>query len=352
MSAELARPEIAALKPYVTALQQPDTLRLNANEAPVAPLADGLNRYPQIRPDALQAALAALFAVHAEQLLVTRGSSEAIDLLTRTFCRAYQDNVVVMPPTFSMYQVYARMQGAEVIEVPLDPDADFAPNIDEILARCTEYSKLVFVCSPNNPTGGSVPFSDIERLLRVRAGKSLIVVDEAYIEFSDEPSLIEQLERFPNLVILRTLSKAWGLAGSRCGAVLANPPIIELLGRLLPPYAFSAPSTERVLQSLSDRGQANARNVIAATIAERDKVGKALRAMPCVSRVWPSDANFLLVRFASLAPLRDALQKKRILIREFGDSSLLWNCARITIGNPEQNSLLLQALAEVSEATA
>lgn len=351
MSVSLARPEIAALKPYVTALQQAGALRLNANEAPRSPLDDGLNRYPGIRPALLEEQLASLFGVSIDKLLVTRGSSEAIDLLTRTFCRAYQDDVLVLPPTFSMYQVYARMQGAEVIEVPLDPAADFALDVDRISASCTDHTKLIYVCSPNNPTGGSVPVADIERLLQLRDRKSLIVVDEAYIEFSEYDSVAGLLDRFENLAVLRTLSKAWGLAGTRCGAVIANAPIIALLSRMLPPYAFSAAATQQVLQSLSEQGRRNARDVIATTLAERERMRQALAALPCVTRVWNSDSNFLLVQFVSLDRVQRRMADRNILIRAFGDSELLANCARITIGDVSENATLLDALAGIPGTT-
>lgn len=351
MSAALARPEIATLKPYVTALQQAGTLRLNANEAPCSPLSDGLNRYPEIRPQALQAKLGQLFGVADDHLLVTRGSSEAIDVLTRTFCRAYQDSILVLPPTFSMYQVYARMQAADVIEVPLDPTDGFRVDIDRVLANCTTATKLVFICSPNNPTGSSVPLADIERLLKERAEKSLIVIDEAYIEFSDYPSVAGLLARYENLAVLRTLSKAWGLAGTRCGAVIAGSPIIALLSRMLPPYAFSVPATARILESLSDSGQSSARDLVATTLAERERMRVALGALPCVVKVWPSDGNFLLARFVSLSQVQRQLAGSGILIRAFDDSALLQNCARITMGFESENNALLNALAELPGAS-
>lgn len=347
MSASLARPEIAALRPYVTAVQKSGTLRLNANEAPDAPLGDGLNRYPPIRPDTLQARLAQLFGVDASNLLVTRGSSEAIDLLIRTFCRAYTDNIVTTPPSFSMYPVYARMQGADVIEVPLDPAADFRLDADAVLAACTDDSKLIFICSPNNPTGGSVPLACIENLLTERAGRSLVVVDEAYIEFSAGESLLNALEHHDNLVVLRTLSKAWGLAGARCGAVAADASVIELLARMLPPYAFSSPATERVLESLSEAALERARDRIAVTVAERRRLGTALPELPCVHTVWPSDSNFLLVRFNDLAAVKARLERHGILIRAFDGSAVLDQCARITVGDSSANQQLLAALAEV-----
>lgn len=349
MSTALARPEIAALQPYVTATQQADTLRLNANEAPDAPLANGLNRYPAIRPGALRSRLATLFEVDEANLLVTRGSSEAIDLLIRTFCRAYQDNIVVTPPTFSMYQVYATMQAAGVVEVPLASNDDFKLDVDEILVRCTDNSKLIFACSPNNPTGGSVPVLDLERLATQRSGQSLVVVDEAYIEFSKSESLLTILNRHDNLVVLRTLSKAWGLAGARCGAVIAHRAVIELLERMLPPYAFSSLTTAGVLESLSDAALESARRRIAITVAERRRMHSALTALACVSRVWPSDSNFLLVRFKDLAAVQKELQQQRILIRAFDGRTELANCARITIGDASDNERLLQALQAVQE---
>ncbi len=349
MSASLARPEIAALRPYVTAVQKSGTLRLNANEAPAAPLDNGLNRYPPIRPFGLQARLATLFGVAASNLLVTRGSSEAIDLLIRTFCRAYTDDIVITPPSFSMYPVYARMQGAGVIEAPLDPADGFRLDTDALLAACTDNSKLIFICSPNNPTGTSVPLASIETLLRERAGRSLIVVDEAYIEFSNAASLITALERHDNLVVLRTLSKAWGLAGSRCGAVAADAHVIDLLARMLPPYAFSSPTTERVLESLSDVALERARGRIAAIVAERERLRTALPALGCVRTVWPSDSNFLLVRFDDLAAVQAHLEQHGILIRAFDGNPVLAQCARITVGTRAENERLLAALGTRGE---
>ncbi len=343
-AAALARPEIAALTPYRTAVQRDETLRLNANEVPRAPgAAAGLNRYPAIRPDALENRLAELFAVDPARLLVTRGSSEAIDLLVRTFCRAYRDGIVTMPPTFAMYRVYAAMQSASVTEVPLDAERDFAPDVERVLAACDAHSKLVFICSPNNPTGGLVARDDLERVLEERRGRSLVVVDEAYVEFSGEASLLEALDRHDNLVVLRTLSKAWGLAGARCGAVAASAEIIGLLRRMLPPYAFSTPASEAILAGLADAEAA--REACAALVAERERLARALAAQDGVVRVWPSRANFLLVRFVDLAAVTRRLEQDGVLIRAFADEPALAGCARITIGTPDENARLLRALA-------
>ncbi len=341
-AALLARPEIAALKPYRTARQEPGTVRLNANEVPQAP-APGLNRYPAIRPDALERRIGALLGIGEDRLLATRGSSEAIDLLIRTFCRAYADNIVVAPPTFAMYQVYANMQAAEVIEVPRSAERDFAIDVSAILANANDASKLIFICSPNNPTGGIVPRTDIVELLRARAGRSLVVVDEAYVEFSGERSLVHEVDRFDNLVVLRTLSKARGLAGVRCGAVAASRDVVELLRRMLPPYAFSSPTTDAVLNALADDATAG---YVTAIVSERERLRDALAKLDGVEQIWPSEANFLLVRFRDLGAVECELANRRILIRAFDGYPGLENCARITVGSPDENALLLDALRE------
>jgi len=348
---ELARPEIATLEPYVTAAQRDGTLRLNANEVPRSPAGKRLNRYPAIRPDALERELAGILGLDASRLLVTRGSSEGVDLLLRTFCRAYRDRILVTPPTFSMYEVYANMQGAGVTEVPLASE-DFALDVDAVADACDDTTKLVFVCSPNNPTGGSVPREALARLLEARADRSLVVVDEAYVEFSRHGSLVDALDRYDNLVVLRTLSKAWGLAGARCGAVAANPDVLGLLRRMLPPYALSAPATEAVRDGLGPRARAIAARQGAETVAERERLAVALAALDVVERVWPSDANFLLVRFSDLGAVEQRLEQERILVRAFARKPGLANCARITIGRPRENDRLLAALAGRRRASA
>lgn len=350
--ADLARPEIAQLQPYVTAAQRAGTIRLNANEAAVSPLvADGeFNRYPEIRPDALQRRLAALYGVATDNVLATRGSSEAIDLLLRTFCRAYTDNIVVTPPTFSMYRVYADMQGISLRNVPANDDFTLDPAV--IDAGCDAYSKLVFLCSPNNPTGGIVPRADVLALARAREGKSLVVVDEAYVEFSQLPSLAADVAEHPNLVVLRTLSKAYGLAAARCGAAIAAPETIELLARMLPPYAFSTPTTECLLQALSADALTQVDAFIAATLRERQRLEARLAVLDSVRRIWPSHANFLLVQFSDLAHVQELVSNANILIRLFDGYPMLQNCARITVGTREENDLLLAALAGSAESTA
>ena len=254
----IARPEIRTLKAYVAAEQITGMIRLNANESPESPWAHldraPLNRYPEVRPAALQARMAELYGVNADCVLTTRGSTEAIDTLIRAFCRPYTDNIVVTPPTFDMYKVYADVQAVELNEVPLDAASDFAFDADAVIAAADADSKLIFVCSPNNPTGTVAERSDILRVADARRGRSVVVVDEAYIEFADRDSMIPDIFERDNLVVLRTLSKAFALAGARCGAMIGRPEAVLLMSRVLSPYSFSTPVTERVLDAMTDDG--------------------------------------------------------------------------------------------------
>jgi len=347
---DLARPEILKLRPYVTAEQRAATVRLNANEFPHAPPqsppaahGDALNRYPAIRPDAIEARLAALYRIAATRLLATRGSSEAIDTLLRAFCRPYTDNIVVTSPSFSMYRVYADLQAADVLTVALDAGNDFALDPAAVVAACNAESKLIFLCSPNNPTGGLIPECDILSIADARAGQSLVVVDEAYVEFSDRDSMAARIGEYDNLVVLRTLSKAQALAGARCGAVLASAPIIDLLRRIAPPYAFSTPATTSVLRQLAQTADGRQARLIDGIVAERERLREQLAGLDCVDRTWPSAGNFLLVRFHDLKAVQQALERAGILIRPFSDAALA-NCARITIGTPPENNRLLAEL--------
>jgi len=349
---ELVRPEILNLKSYRAAEQRADTIRLNANEAPVATgSADsqqGLNRYPDVRPFTLQAALADLFEVKAANLVATRGSSEAIDALVRAYCRAYQDSLITTPPTFEMYRFYADVQGVDVIEVPLNADSDFTLDPDAVVSNCREYTKLVFLCSPNNPTGTQLPRGDILDIAHRLQGRAIVVVDEAYIEFAASESMIDSVDAVPNLVVLRTLSKAHALAGARCGVAIANPVIVETIGRVLPPYSFPTPVIDAVLAKLSKDQLQQSNASLTATIAERDRVSAALDNLPSVAKVWPSEANFILARFYDLDSVQQSLQENRILIRTFGNrepAEGLHDCARITIGSAHENDALLNALS-------
>ena len=346
---DIARPEVRHLKAYVAAEQISGMIRLNANESPESPWAHldrtPLNRYPLVRPASLQARMAELYGVQPENVLATRGSTEAIDTLIRTFCRAYTDNIVVTPPTFDMYKVYADVQAVELNRVPLDEERDFAFDADAVLAAANDQSKLIFICSPNNPTGTLVGRDDILRVAEARRDKSVIVVDEAYIEFADRPSMIGDLAQVDNMVVLRTMSKAFALAGARCGALIGNPDAVVMLSRVLSPYSFSTPVTERVLDAMTDEGFRQAEELVNRTIAERERVADALSASEVIECVWPSQANFLFVRFANIDESREQLRENKILIREFASLPDFAGCARITIGTPDENDRLLQALS-------
>lgn len=342
----LARPEIRALKPYDAAVQVGDTVRLNANEAPHSTAAGSfrrpLNRYPEIRPARLQRALADRFGCESEQLLVTRGSSEAIDLLIRAFCRGGVDNIVTTAPTFSMYRHYAGIQDAAVREVPADPGQDFRLNVDALLAACDDNSRLVFICTPNNPTGTSVPRETLVELLQRRAGKSAIVVDEAYIEFSDSASALELLAEHDNLIVLRTLSKALAFAGLRCGAVMGPPDVIGLLDAIQAPYALATPVVECAEDALREDRLQEERDAVALVIGERERLVGALSGIGFVDKIWPSAANFFLMRVDDAERVMAECSRQKILLRCFGGS--LGDCIRVTVGAPDENDRLLDVL--------
>lgn len=344
--AKLARPEIRAMHAYDAAEQVDDTIRLNANESPrrstIGNFRRPLNRYPEVRPQKLQKALADRFGCKDDQLLVTRGSSEAIDLVIRTFCRAGQDSVLVTSPSFSMYRHYAEVQGANLIEVMTLAEDDFAIDVDAILAACDASTRLIFICSPNNPTGTSLPRAELERLLVERGDDSAVVVDEAYIEFGDKASATELLGRHSNLLVLRTLSKALGFAGARCGAVAGPEEIMAMLGAVQAPYALATPVVECVEDALQDNQLKLAEQAVYETVAERERLAAALANYDFVGKIWPSDANFLLVRFDDAAAAMRRCQEQNVLLRHFGGN--LDDCIRISVGSPDENDQLLRAL--------
>jgi histidinol-phosphate aminotransferase len=354
-AAALARPEITSLSPYAAAIQEPLTVRLNGNEVPwnlSGNPDECLNRYPQIRPWALRDRLAEIYGVTAQQVLVTRGTSEAIDLLIRVFCRAGQDNVVITPPTFGMYKVYADIQGAALRPSPLHAEQEFSFDLPGLLRVSDEHSKLIFICSPNNPTGNSIQAGDLETLISARQGRSLIVVDEAYIEFSGARSAVALMDRFDNLVVLRTLSKAHGLAGARVGCALAQAAVIKLLDSVMAPFSVATPIADRAMTTLADDNLALSRTGIEQLISERRRLMNRLSTSRSVAKVWPSDANFLLVRFRNLPGARAFLESRRILIRDFSAAPDLHNCARVTVGSCSENDLLVDTLEEMSRTYA
>lgn len=344
----IARDNILSLKAYVAGAQRADTIRLNANEAPASHWpASGkpLNRYPEVHPVRLQARLARLFDVDADNLLVTRGSSEAIDLLIRSFCRADHDTLIISPPTFEMYRFYADIQSAGIINVPLVAENDFMLDPGAVLASCADSTKLVFICSPNNPTGTMVPENVVDTIATRLEGRAIVVVDEAYVEFANRESLAKRATGRSNIVVLRTLSKAHALAGARCGAAIASSDVIDVLRKVLPPYSFPTPVIECVMAALAEDRLSESADAVASIVQERERLIEKLAAMPCVERSWQSHANFILVRFRGLRNVLDELGKARILIRDFSSVPGLDECARITIGTAAENDQLLDVLS-------
>ncbi|MET0985800.1 MAG: histidinol-phosphate transaminase [Steroidobacteraceae bacterium] len=352
---DLARPDILSLKPYEHAAWQPTLERMHANEMPWRANGDdtnaGLNRYPEPQPHEILDRLAQLYQVRREQVLVGRGSDEGIDLLMRAFCRAGQDRVLICPPTFGMYKVAARIQGADVVEVPLHKDRGFA--LDEgAVVRASQDAKIVFLCTPNNPTANLLDAQAIERLCAALKDHALVVVDEAYIEFAGCPSFAARIEEFQNLVVLRTLSKAYALAGARCGTVIAHPDIISLLARIIPPYALSTSTIETVLAVTDESGQATSQERIRTILAERERLRVELARLPLIQKVWPSDSNFLLVDCLDADRVLTAAVDSRLIIRDPRSQRGLERSVRISVGTPEQNSRLLRGIAAVSGVAA
>jgi histidinol-phosphate aminotransferase len=342
----LARPDILELQPYQHARWDPSLERMHANEMPWRAQGDntqaGLNRYPEPQPHALVERMALLYGVPAANVLVGRGSDEAIDLLVRAFCRAGQDNVVITPPTFGFYKVAARIQGAGVIEVPLLRDG-FGLDLPAVI-EAGRRAKIVFLCSPNNPTGNLLDEAAIMAVCRELSDRALVCLDEAYIEFAGRASLAARLAEFPNLVVLRTLSKAYALAGARLGTLVAGSDIVALLRRIIPPYAIPASTIEQVVGLTEAPQRAIAAARIRTLLHEREKARQRLGAMAAVVRVHASDANFLLVEFRDARAALEAGKDAGLLIRDFSSAPGLANHLRISIGTPEQNERLLAAL--------
>jgi len=345
---DIARPEIRALKAYEHALWEPGLIRLHANEFPWRSAGDnslaGLNRYPEPHPHQLTAALAGFYGVPPNMLLAGRGSDELIDLLIRSYCRAGQDQVIICPPTFGMYGVAARIQGAAVLEVPLQAQAGWGLDAEALRARCDGAVRLIFLCSPNNPTGNRLDSAAILELARDLEGRALLVVDEAYVEFAAGASLVEQVAARPGVVILRTLSKAYGLAGARCGVLIGHADVVALLRKVIQPYAVTQLTIEAVFRALEPAALEQARSHMALLLAERTRVAAALTTSAGVLRVWPSEANFLLVEFADPASALQRAHAAGLLVRDLRAAPGLARALRISIGTAEQNERLLASL--------
>lgn len=349
----LARPEIAAMAPYRPASWEPTLVRLHANEMPWSGGSDGsgegLNRYPEPYHDALDDDLAAFFGVDRGAAFATRGSDEGIDLLVRAFCRAGHDSVLVCPPTFGMYAAAAHIQGASVVSVPLVRDASagasagFRLDVEGVLAACSPSVKLVFLCSPNNPTGNLLDGAAVDEIVNRLSYRALVVIDEAYVEFAGTESYAARLRANSNVVVLRTFSKARALAGVRVGVILAAREVIDLARKVCPPYALPQLSIDAVRAAISETAVVAMHARLDTIREERARVAEELRASPKVVRVWPSDANFLLCEVVDAASAMSAARGAALLVRDFSTSTGLSNCIRVTIGTREQNDRLVEA---------
>lgn len=340
----LARPEIVAMRAYRSARSEAATGRimLDANENPWN---DGLyNRYPDPQPYSLIANLAKVYGVKSEQMLVTRGSDEGIDLLIRLFCRAGQDQIMICPPTYGMYKVAATIQNAAVVEVPLLKEKDFALDLVSIFYQWQPNIKLIFLCSPNNPTGNMLAVSDILSLCKKVNNQSIVIVDEAYVEFSLRDSLLAYLPDYPNLVVLRTLSKAYGMAGLRCGVTLANLAVIQLLKKIIAPYPIPKPIENMVATQLHFNEIKSRIKIIQ---QERDRLFNFLLKLLFVKKVWKSEANFLLFEVVNAKKIIAACLNNSIVLRDRSSDYGLNNCIRATIGEPKENTLLMEVLSRV-----
>jgi histidinol-phosphate aminotransferase len=345
----LARPDIVTLKPYSHASWLPALTRMHANEAPWRPAGDstkgGLNRYPEPQPQALVERLAAIYGVASAQVLCARGADEAIDVLSRIYLRAGTDAILQFAPTFGMYQVAARIQGAEVIELPLSPDTGWRIDPERLLAAWRPTVKLVYLCSPNNPTGNLLEESALEAICTALDGKAIIVIDEAYVEWSRRASLATWLGRFQTLAILRTLSKAHALAGARIGALLASPELIQLARRVIPPYALAQPTIEAALAALTPAELRDSQLRLEALLLEKDYVRRGLENSPLVEKVWPSDANFLMIDCIDAAAFMNKSIAGGLIVRDLRAHPLLPRSLRVSIGTRAHNDALLNSVA-------
>lgn len=324
---------------------------LNANESPWASPADAagaVRRYPDPQPLALRQALASLYGCEPQQLLAGRGSDEGIDLLVRAVCRPGQDAVVVTPPTFGMYAVSARLHGVRVVEAPLlDEACGFCCDFEQLAATVeNESARLVFVCSPGNPSGTLLPLDRIRTLALRLEGRALVVVDEAYLEYAQAPSAVSLIAAHANVVVLRTLSKAHALAAARIGSVIADAQLIAVLQRCQAPYPLPGPCVELACRALTPSALAITDARVQTVRHEREAMLRALRAAPGVRRVYPSHANFLLVRFDHPQAVFDRLLANGVVVRDLRATARLDDALRITIGSAGQNAQVAAVLAQ------
>ncbi|MFS4415235.1 histidinol-phosphate transaminase [Maribacter sp. 2307ULW6-5] len=340
----ITRDNVKGLSPYSSARDEyvsdgSKMVFLDANENPYD---NGVNRYPDPKQRNLKGLLAQRKGITEANLLLGNGSDEVLDLLFRAFCEPGMDNIITLPPTYGMYKVLSGINGVENREVLLD--ADFQPKLSEILATADGHSKMLFLCSPNNPTGNTISAQGIAHLLE--HFKGLVVMDEAYIDFSSQASWVGQWSQYPNLVVTQTLSKAYGMAGIRLGICMASVAIISVLNKIKPPYNVNELTQQRALERVLD--QQAVQREITAILAERQRLYNVLQEVPFVSKVHPTEANFILAQVDNATLRYDQLLKKGIVVRNRTAQPLCHNTLRFTVGTPEENQTLIAALNQLS----
>ena len=340
---DLIRPSIKALKPYSSARDEfqgnsNDMVFLDANENPFQ---NGVNRYPDPMQKTVKSLLSEIKGISQDHILLGNGSDEVLDLIFRAFCEPNQDNIIALPPTYGMYNVLANINAVEIKEVQLTED--FQPQVDKVLSIADKNSKLLFLCSPNNPSGNSFKSEAIEKLLK--AFKGIVVIDEAYIDFTAEPSWLTRLNEFPNLIVTQTLSKAYGMAGIRLGICYASTEIISVLNNIKPPYNVNELTQQKAIEHLQNRTLTKSQ--IQSILEERGLLISELSQVPFISKVYPSDANFILAKVDDATKRYNQLIEKGIVVRNRTSQPGCENCLRFTVGVSKENNKLISALKEI-----
>ncbi|SOD11931.1 histidinol-phosphate transaminase [Pedobacter xixiisoli] len=342
---DLQRENIKNLSPYSTARDEfkgQASVYLDANENSFgSPLPADYNRYPDPLQLDLKDAISKIKGVPIENTFLGNGSDEAIDLLFRAFCNPGKDNVIILPPTYGMYEVSANINDVEVRKVNLTPD--FQLDLETISETIDANTKMIFICSPNNPTGNSLNRTDIETILA--NFKGLVVIDEAYINFARQKTFIQELTEYGNLVVLQTFSKAWGLAALRLGMAFSSTHVIDILNKVKPPYNINQATQDLALAALENIQQVN--EWIKLTVSERDRLGNALSRLEKVRKIYPSDANFILAQIDDAHGVYHQLVNQGIIVRDRSKVVLCDDCLRITVGTVEENNQLLTALEQL-----
>lgn len=348
---QLVRKNVQKLTPYQSARRiggQGDVW-LNANEYPVAPhfelTEQTLNRYPEPQPEQVIKRYAQYAGVQCEQLIVSRGADEAIELLMRAFCEPEQDSILYCPPTYGMYQVSAETLGIKIKTVPTTSDWQLDL---QAIAQNLDTVKLIYVCSPNNPTGNLIKPEDIKSLLKLANDRALVVIDEAYIEFTPQSSVVSWLNEYPNLVILRTLSKAFALAGLRCGFAIANKPVIDALQKVIAPYPLATPVADIASQALSKDGIETMRQNVEKLNNQKQTFIEALNKLSIVEKVYPSWSNYLCVKFQEGKDVFKTLWDQGIILRDQSKSTGQKNMIRISIGTQSECEAVITALKAIN----